>query len=275
VGKMLDTGLISKEKMFEVMRTCYEDTDIYRTNANGSPLSVSGIRTVSRLSTEASCVVQLRSDLPLDIGTTIWWAMSTAKANPYIPYYPGATTFPPEYQVGDWDNRNNPVHRDSSAYWRAFDLARLVHDTYARSFPYVKSVWDEFEKAAFDNQAALEAEAMKIRKTHGIEAAALYLNNYSNKLAREAYDKTGVLIKQLRNQIAMKVDVSASVEKLTGNQNALTINIHDVYFNGTENDFTLTVKINNNAAGVYEVGGYKVYVDTKGNTQIRECYIVK
>jgi len=32
--------------------------------------------------------------------------------------------------------------------------------------------------------------------------------------------------------------------------------------------------IANNSAGTYGVGGYKVYVDTKGNTQIRECYIV-
>ena len=41
------------------------------------------------------------------------------------------------------------------------------------------------------------------------------------------------------------------------------------------NVITKTLKINNNAAGAYEVGGYKVYVDTKGNDQIRACYIVE
>ena len=32
--------------------------------------------------------------------------------------------------------------------------------------------------------------------------------------------------------------------------------------------------INNNAAGTYTVGDYKVYVDTKGNTQVRSISIV-
>ena len=71
------------------------------------------------------------------------------------------------------------------------------------------------------------------------------------------------------------VSTSASVEKLNGNQNNLTITITEVYSNGMTNIITETVKINNNAAGTYEVGNYKVYVDTKGNDQIRACYIVQ
>ena len=35
-----------------------------------------------------------------------------------------------------------------------------------------------------------------------------------------------------------------------------------------------TFLIDNNSAGIYEVGSYRVFVDTKGNTQIRSCYIV-
>ena len=68
---------------------------------------------------------------------------------------------------------------------------------------------------------------------------------------------------------------SAVVTKLTGNQNDLTITVREVLLNGDVNIIKVTLKINNNAAGTYKVGNYKVYVDTKGNTQIRECYIVK
>ena len=67
---------------------------------------------------------------------------------------------------------------------------------------------------------------------------------------------------------------SASVNKLNGNKNDLTITIVETLSDGSTNTITETISIDNNAAGTYDVGGYKVYADTKGNTQIRECYIV-
>jgi len=70
------------------------------------------------------------------------------------------------------------------------------------------------------------------------------------------------------------VTPSAYVKKLNGNQNDLTITVTETFYNGDVNITSLTFKINNNAAGTYQVGLYKVYVDTKGNDQIRACYIV-
>jgi len=63
------------------------------------------------------------------------------------------------------------------------------------------------------------------------------------------------------------------VDKLNGNQNRLWITVVEVY-GGFEFPITQSFMITNNAAGTYTVGNTKVYVDTKGNTQIRECYIV-
>ncbi|MCL1874887.1 MAG: InlB B-repeat-containing protein [Synergistaceae bacterium] len=68
---------------------------------------------------------------------------------------------------------------------------------------------------------------------------------------------------------------TASVEKLNGNQNRLTITVTEKLSDGKTNIITVSFMINNNAAGTYNVGPYKVYVDTKGNTQIRECYILQ
>ena len=68
--------------------------------------------------------------------------------------------------------------------------------------------------------------------------------------------------------------VTASVEKLNGNQNRLTITITEFYPDGTEKVITESFMINNNAAGTYKCGIYNVYVDTKGNTDIRKIYIV-
>ncbi|OLS34074.1 hypothetical protein [Bacillus sp. MRMR6] len=69
--------------------------------------------------------------------------------------------------------------------------------------------------------------------------------------------------------------VKASVEKLKGNLNGLTIKVTENDLDGTPTYYTKSYSINNNAAGTYMVGPYEVYVDTKGSTQIRECYIIK
>ena len=74
--------------------------------------------------------------------------------------------------------------------------------------------------------------------------------------------------------------VSASVEQLKGNKNNLTVTVCFLEYSEELDDFVTsecseTFSINNNAAGTYEVGGYTIYVDTKGNDQIRACYVVK
>jgi len=66
----------------------------------------------------------------------------------------------------------------------------------------------------------------------------------------------------------------ASVKQLNGNKNDLTIIIIEQLSNGQTNTISKTFSINNNVADTYTVGSYKVYVDTKGNTQIRDCRIV-
>jgi len=71
---------------------------------------------------------------------------------------------------------------------------------------------------------------------------------------------------------------SAYVTKLNGNKNDLTITVKEGLFDFVADrmiDLSKTFSINNNAAGTYDVSGYRVYVDTKGNDQIRACYIVK
>ena len=65
------------------------------------------------------------------------------------------------------------------------------------------------------------------------------------------------------------------MEKLSGNKNNLTVTVNETLSDGSTNQIKVTLSIDNNAAGTYAVGDYKVYVDTKGNDQIRECRIVE
>jgi len=71
----------------------------------------------------------------------------------------------------------------------------------------------------------------------------------------------------------------AYVEFINGNMNYLTITVTELVSREgsskqSEVFYTETFLIKNNAAGEYDVGPYTVYVNTKGNTQIREIYVV-
>jgi len=68
--------------------------------------------------------------------------------------------------------------------------------------------------------------------------------------------------------------VDSWVEKLPGNQNRLHITITEILPGGGVNIIRETFMIRNNAEDTYEVGSYSVFVDTKGNIQIRRAEVV-
>lgn len=68
---------------------------------------------------------------------------------------------------------------------------------------------------------------------------------------------------------------SASVERSKGRLNELAITVTATSPQGVVQQHAATVKIANNAAGTYEVGPYRVYVDTVGNTRVRDIRIVE
>ena len=74
----------------------------------------------------------------------------------------------------------------------------------------------------------------------------------------------------------------ARVDYIMGNQNLLRITVTEVLLDGARHVITREILIENNAKGTYPIGpcpicgrSYSVYVDTKGNDQVRECYIVQ
>ena len=75
-----------------------------------------------------------------------------------------------------------------------------------------------------------------------------------------------------------RVEYSASVAQLNGNTNDLHVTVVEHLSNGEEVTTTETFNIRNNAAGTYEVetahGVYNIFVNTQGNTQIREIRLV-
>ena len=92
----------------------------------------------------------------------------------------------------------------------------------------------------------------------------------------ESLEESGVVI-EIEGSVVYPIaaEATAYVIKLNGNKNDLYIIVTEYFSDGSTNEIKVMFKINNNAADVYKIGDYFVYVDTKGNTQIRACYIVK
>jgi uncharacterized repeat protein (TIGR02543 family) len=91
---------------------------------------------------------------------------------------------------------------------------------------------------------------------------------------RRSFTLYAAWVEDPQEAVLVSTTPTAHVDKLNGNQNRLYITVIETYSDGTTETVEWDGLINNNAAGMYQVGGHKVYVDTKGNTQIRECYIV-
>jgi len=66
----------------------------------------------------------------------------------------------------------------------------------------------------------------------------------------------------------------AFVTRFNGNMNGLAISVVETYEYGEVIVITADFMIRNNAEGIYQVGDYRIFVDTKGNDQIRSIYIV-
>jgi len=94
-------------------------------------------------------------------------------------------------------------------------------------------------------------------------ANALHLLEWANALVAEFDAKVVETVPE------------ASVKVVAGNRNLLTVKVTEVNYFGDERELVEEFSIPNNASGFYQVGSYSVFVNTKGNDQIREVYIAE
>jgi len=180
--------------MMNVMRSSYEGTSVFLADEEtGSPFHTDN-RTVSRQSTEISCVAQLRQGMPAEIGGLMWWNMATARTGVYLPWYFATTKFYPPY------TRGTDQYSADSAYWRFVETARLVDISYNKTIKLVDETWQPFEEKALADQATVEAQALQLYKEKGAVAAQAYLTDYSNTLAEQAWQMSDELLNKVKTE---------------------------------------------------------------------------
>jgi len=174
-----------------------------------------------------------------------------------------------------------PLGLDTSVPGTTYDVIGTVAGS-TRTIPVTVNILPT-DWTGVGNAIALFESLKKVDWTAASWAAALPFYNaavaaYGDPTIKQ-YDADAIEEALLAAVDALKPVIrelwlDASVYQYPGNKNDLTITVFEVWTDGVVFPVTQTITISNNAAGTYTVGPYKVYVNTKGNDQIRELYLV-
>lgn len=161
---------------------------LYETPYRTSPYSfeLDGVkyaceRPISTQQTVFVYVSQLRSWLPRQIGGVFWFGNDDGNMVPFTPVYCSMTERPECFATPD---SMATTFTRKSAYWMANYVSNMVYPRYNMLFPALQTVRDSLDHRFLRQQPQIEAEAQRIYKAEGDEAAARYLNNYTNKEAQ-------------------------------------------------------------------------------------------
>jgi len=154
---VLETRYASLDKvgvrdLMRFMRDIFEGAPQFKAGENGSPFRT-GVRTIARMNTEASAIVELRRDLPPEIGNRMWCGMSTSLTGVYVPFHLGISEVEPHFALatGSYD--------PASAYWLFTELAKLADYGYSKCIDTITSTWRRFEDETWTTLPAIEARA--------------------------------------------------------------------------------------------------------------------
>ncbi|MEJ2169792.1 MAG: C69 family dipeptidase, partial [Desulfobacterales bacterium] len=213
---------LSVEDITEVLRSHYEGTE-YEPDWTGGYWPHSGNpRRICVGSTQESFVMQLRGYMPSFVGNVYWRAQGTPCSTVYSPWYAGILEIPKPYSIGKSNRTSAPLEyydpnaadNMNSAYWAFRKMADLVEEDYLTRKTLVRSVWDDYEDAAFELQDEIEKTALKIynrnhghgHKKHRRESegpneylARWFLTRHTESLALNAYFKALEFIELFEN----------------------------------------------------------------------------
>jgi dipeptidase len=127
-------------------------------------------------------VTQSRGWLPNPIGGLVWLGYDNPMTTPHTPFYIGVSQMPASYMV---DGRAR--FRRDCAWWAYRQASQLATLRWQAMVKDVQNVWEPIETKAFENQAKVEEEAVRLYKQDPAMARE-YLTRYSHEVANGAVD---------------------------------------------------------------------------------------
>jgi len=179
-------GVMTPEDLFQVLMDRYEGTDKFRkpisdmehweavTDKLGIP------RPINTNLCQSSTVAQLRSGLPVEMGSVMWYAMATAGYSGYFPVYAGATIIPDEFQ------NVNSAYSPSSAWWTFRILQKVADSKYDELYPYLKAYWTGRHGSVVARTGEIEARVKGLMAKGKKAEAVDLLNKFTYSQAKSA-----------------------------------------------------------------------------------------
>ena len=183
----------------------YEDTPFaYDASVNfGSPhhrsrLGISDTLTVCNLYNDYSCITQLRSWLPAEIGNVLWIAPRYPCIQPFIPWYYGTKKISSDYEKATYtealENYNNK-NRDyvelypDHACWVFDDFADLADSCYGREIESAREWKSKFQTDVFETVKEQEAKIVSTYESDR-DGALQAVTDLSNGFAERVLNET-------------------------------------------------------------------------------------
>ncbi len=179
---------VSVEDAKAMLRDHYEGTkhDPYTNGLNGKE----SWRPISLFRTYEAHVMQVRPELPIEIGEVTYIGIGMADLTAFVPYYSGLESYPQNYGIGS-DKADS-----DSIYWKYRKLQTLVMTDYPKLAPIVKQAYQQWEAKVALEQKTMESEYLKLAKTDK-PAANKMLNAFNLRIMNEAEKLTEDLTNQL------------------------------------------------------------------------------
>lgn len=174
-----------------VLRDHYEETDIYEPETQDDCSHNRSFRPICRSDTRTSFIVQLRKNLPLDIGINYWMCLASPCASTYIPFYFGMDSFPDGYagfEDPDMEYYNHKINTPfaaniDEAFWTFANCLQNVDSDLHDLLPQLRTRIFSIETKALEEQAEFEKEVLALH-AGDVGRAREMLTLHSNDIYR-------------------------------------------------------------------------------------------
>ena len=169
-------GFITPEDLFLVLRDRYEGTPKY-TRPSHEPIS-RGARIARPICTNNTCqsasVTHLRSDMPVEVGAVMWYAVAAPYYSGFFPVYAGAMKIPEEF------SNVNSAYSPDSAWWTFRMLEKIGVTQYDITNPLVTNFWIANHANIVGKQKDLEKRVLDLLNNNNKEDAVKLLNTFTS-----------------------------------------------------------------------------------------------
>lgn len=171
-------GVISAENLFQVLSDRYEGTDIFTKpqkieNWRETSEEKHIPRTISSNLGQSSSVAVLRSDMPVEVGAMMWYAMVSPQFSGYFPVYAGSSKIPKAMQ--NMDSTNN----SESAWWIFKNIQIIGTQYFDKVSPLVNNFWTANHAEMINKQKLVEKKVLEYFNSGNKQKGMDLLNTFT------------------------------------------------------------------------------------------------